>query len=304
MVKRAIVPSENNLPVIDSLVSPVEMEITGMKVKVACLEKTTMALKLELKCAEMQVEAKNKVDKQKSKLIELMDRKVNDLEKKNASLINMVETYITNKQIKNDKMNEATSNMERLALKLEESDRMKRELKAHNDELRKMLNSVESKGTAIAKLAKEKLVKYKDENTRMQGELDDYKLKDDKVQTNEKDWERLNDLSVQVQDQVSAARLSQTPDATTGILASIDKLNSEILSMMSQLKENTSVALEKCHDSNDKLQSHVQQLRRNITELEVVSKATLGLDVPTPTQLTQLKEAIGSLSKLGEVTVE
>ena len=304
MVKRAIVPSENNLPVIDSLVSPVEMEITGMKVKVACLEKTTMALKLELKCAEMQVEAKNKVDKQKSKLIELMDRKVNDLEKKNASLINMVETYITNKQIKNDKMNEATSNMERLALKLEESDRMKRELKAHNDELRKMLNSVESKGTAIAKLAKEKLVKYKDENTRMQGELDDYKLKDDKVQTNEKDWERLNDLSVQVKDQVSAARLSQTPDATTGILASIDKLNSEILSMMSQLKENTSVALEKCHDSNDKLQSHVQQLRRNITELEVVSKATLGLDVPTPTQLTQLKEAIGSLSKLGEVTVE
>ena len=303
MVKRVIAPDVNTVPAIESLISPVEMEITGLRVKIACLEKTSTALKLELKCAQLQLESKEKLDKQKSRLLELLEAKVADLEKKNNSLIGMLEGCISEKQVRNNKMIEASNSMERLALRLQESDKMKRELKAHNDELKSMLSSVESKGSAIAKIAKEKLIKYKDENIRMQGELDDYKQKEESP-ANDLEWKKLSDLGVQVQDQLTTAKFSEKPEITAQSLSAIDQLNNEIQSIIFQVKETTELSLQKYHLSNDKLQCHVANLKKNITELEDMSKATLAHEAPNSIQLIQLKTAIESLAKLGELLVE
>jgi len=45
-----------------------------------------------------------------------------------------------------------------------------------NAELKSMLDNIEVKGTQIAKLAKEKVLKYKDENNLIQQELTDLKV--------------------------------------------------------------------------------------------------------------------------------
>lgn len=305
MVKRAMIAPENTMPLIESLISPVEMEITGMKVKIACLEKTSTAMKIELRCAEMQVEAKDKVDKQKSRLLELLDAKVADLQKKNNTLINMLESCISDKQARNSKMIEASNSMERLVIKIEQSDKIKRELKAHNDELRSMLNSIETKGTAIAKIAKEKLVKYRDDNNRMHGELEDFKLKEGK-ESHEIDlsWKHLNDLGVQVQDQLSAAKVSETPEATAQILIAIDSLNNEIINNITQIRTDTNSTMQKFSASNDKLLTHVSELKKNIGELEGTSKSTLENEAPSALQLNELKVAIASLVKLCAVLEE
>jgi hypothetical protein len=52
---------------------------------------------------------------------------------------------------------EATKNMEEMGKKLFDSERVRQELRAVNQELRTMLEKMESKGTQIARLAKEKV---------------------------------------------------------------------------------------------------------------------------------------------------
>jgi regulator of replication initiation timing len=65
--------------------------------------------------------------------------------------------------------------MQDLAQRLSDSERMKTELLRVNGELRKMLENLEVKGSQIAKLAKEKVLKYRDENDAMQLELNTLK---------------------------------------------------------------------------------------------------------------------------------
>jgi len=63
-----------------------------------------------------------------------------------------------------------------LSQRLIDSERIKTELLRMNAELKSMLDNIEVKGTQIAKLAKEKVLKYKDENNLIQQELTDLKV--------------------------------------------------------------------------------------------------------------------------------
>ena len=72
-------------------------------------------------------------------------------------------------------MTEATKNLEEIGRKLAESETMNKELRSVNGQLKTMLENMEGKGTKIAQLAREKVLKYKEENVKMQQQLDQMK---------------------------------------------------------------------------------------------------------------------------------
>jgi len=152
-----------------------EMEVMELKVKVICQEKNILALRMELKAAELQVEAKNKIDEKKTRLVELLDNKLAATEKRNAKMIDMLEQMLKEKDSNTNRLKDATKNMTDLSQRLQDSERIKTELLRVNAELRKMLENIETKGSQIAKLAKEKVLKYRSENDAMQLELNTLK---------------------------------------------------------------------------------------------------------------------------------
>lgn len=174
-----VIPTSPPDDVIDgngTVITPEEMNLAELKVRVVCLEKESMALRMELKCAELQVAAKEKVDAKKTRLVELLDAKLDKVEKRNLHLVEMMEQMVKEKETHSRRMNEATKNMEELGRKLAGSEKVNTELRSVNAQLKTMLENMEGKGTKIAQLAKEKVQKYKDENVKMQQQLDQMKV--------------------------------------------------------------------------------------------------------------------------------
>jgi len=156
-------------------ISASDMEVMQLKVKVICQEKNILALKMELKSSELQLEAKNKIDEKKTRLVELLDNKLTAMEKRNAKLMDMLEQMLKDKEANTNRLKDATKNMQDLSQRLSDSERIKSELLRVNAELKKMLENLETKGSQIAKLAKEKVLKYRNENDAMQLELNSLK---------------------------------------------------------------------------------------------------------------------------------
>ena len=107
--------------------------------------------------------------------MELLDAKLAQVEKKNLHLVEMMEQMVKEKETHSRRMIEATKNMEELGRKLAESEKVKAELRSMNSQLKTMLENMEGKGTKIAQLAKEKVLKYKEENVSLQQQLDQMK---------------------------------------------------------------------------------------------------------------------------------
>jgi len=107
--------------------------------------------------------------------VELLDAKLAQVEKKNLHLVEMMEQMVKEKETHSRRMIEATKNMEELGRKLAESEKVKAELRSMNSQLKTMLENMEGKGTKIAQLAKEKVLKYKEENVSLQQQLDQMK---------------------------------------------------------------------------------------------------------------------------------
>jgi chromosome segregation ATPase len=124
------------------------------------------------------VAAKEKLDVKKTRLIELLDAKLTAVEKKNVRLMEMMEQVLRDKETHTHRLVDATKNMEDLSKKLAESEKARSDMRNINRELKTMLDNIEGKGTQIAKLAKEKVLKYKGENERIQRELDDLRNTD------------------------------------------------------------------------------------------------------------------------------
>jgi chromosome segregation ATPase len=155
-----------------SQITPQEMDMAELKVKIICQEKSNQALKMELKCAELQVAAKEKLDTKKTRLIELLEAKLATTEKRNQRLMELMERSLADKETHSKRLIDATRNMEDLGRRLADSERERIELRRINQELRTMLGNMEGKGADLARLAKEKVLKYRDENERIQRELD------------------------------------------------------------------------------------------------------------------------------------
>lgn len=158
-----------------TVITAEEMNLAELKVRVVCQEKENMALRMELKCAELQVAAKEKVDAKKTRLVELLDAKLDKVEKRNVQLVEMMEQMVKEKEMHSRRMNEATKNLEELGRKLAESEKVKDQLQSMNSQLKTMLDNMEGKGTKIAQLAREKVLKYKEENVSLQQQLDQMK---------------------------------------------------------------------------------------------------------------------------------
>jgi len=87
----------------------------------------------------------------------------------------MMEQVVKEKETHSRRMTEATKNLEELGRKLADSEKVNNELRSMNSQLKTMLENMEGKGTKIAQIAKEKLHKYREENVKLQQQLDQTK---------------------------------------------------------------------------------------------------------------------------------
>ena len=306
-----------------------EMETTELRVKIICLEKNNMALKMELKCAELQMQAKVKVDTQKTRLIELLDGKVTSLEKKNVHLMDMLEGLLKQKDTHSHRLIDATKHMEALAAKLTESERMRNELRNMNQELKTMLGNIEDKGSQIAKMAKEKILKYKDEAVKMQQQLDDMKknttdaatpeeagaANGERTERFEQNWKKIEELQLQLTNAFQG-------ESTGDVAESVTTTNNEIKQELEQLRAELNTLLHGNQGENDKLRSELDSMRLLVIDLQHLSQEseapTNSAEGPKDTnasndivakdlEISQLKEKLGQLNstitKLADLSV-
>jgi chromosome segregation ATPase len=321
----ALLNSINNRSVLQ------EMETTELRVKIICLEKNNMALKMEVKCAELQMQAKVKVDVQKTRLVELLDAKVKNLEKKNVHLMDMLEGLLKQKDTHSHRLIDATKHMEALASKLSDSERMRTELRNMNQELKTMLGNIEDKGSQIAKLAKEKIYKYKEEAVQMQLQLDDMKKNApggagtpegagaaDGERTNrfEQNWKKLEELQLQLTNAFQS-------ESAGDVAESVTKTNTDIKQELEQLRAELNTLLNGNQGENDKLRTALDSMKLLVVDLQQLSQATEApptnsaeatkdADAPNDIvakdlEISQLKEKLGQLNstitKLADLSV-
>ena len=295
--------------IMSNRITPHELEMAELRVRVICQEKNNMALKMELKCAELQVAAKEKVDTQKTRLIELLDAKVANLEKKNNTLIGMVEDLIKDKETRSTRLMDATKNMQDLSDRLVESEKIKRELRVNNSELKTMLGNMEEKGSKIAKLAKEKLSKYRDDNVRMQGEIDDMKTTQEQrgkaaIDSYTTKWDKIDELG-QLLEQILTTIGSEERPELAELVGSAKEINKETKQEVEQIRAGLSSSLSGLVSDNEKLVLKCGQLQQNINDLKVITEnLPVGTSEESPEsiksaeQFGQLKTGIENLAKL------
>ena len=237
-----------------------DMETRELKVKIVCLEKNSIALQMEVKCAELQLEAKTRVDEQKTRLIELLDKKVQSLQQKNTRVMEMIETLLKEKNSHSNRLIMATKNMEELSARLKESERLQNELRYTNQELKKMLETIEEKGTQIAKVAKEKVLKYKAETLVAQQELSNIMKSttgipeeagaandqlNDRFQQN---WKKIDELQQQMETVLQGQTLGSNAESVTNI-------NKDIKEELQQIRTGLDLLLNCNQDKSEKLLS-------------------------------------------------
>lgn len=136
--------------------------------KLAIQKKETAAVKIELKAAQLELQCKTQTDAGKTKVIELLDKKIEQLQGQNGRMLAQIE------KVSEDRMRDAEGNRSSQHLIEATMDRLKRaeaintELQKANESLRTMLHSMEEKSQKISNLAKEKMTLYKAENTKLQ----------------------------------------------------------------------------------------------------------------------------------------
>ena len=144
------------------------MNIAELMAKIAILQKQNATLQIELKTANLELGSKTQTDAGKTKLIELLDKKIEQLQGQNQRMLVQIENCADDR--KRDAEGNKTSHnlIEATMDRLKRADAINGQLQKANDALRKMLESMEEKSQKISTLAKEKLVLYKNENTKLQ----------------------------------------------------------------------------------------------------------------------------------------
>ena len=142
-------------------------DIAELVGKLAVLQKTNAALEIELKTANLELDNKKQVDSGKTKLIELLDKKVEQLSEQNKRMLTQLETAAEDRQKDAAGSKVANTLLEETMNRMQRADAINEQLQKANEALRKMLENVEEKGQRIGTLAKEKLSLYKEENSKL-----------------------------------------------------------------------------------------------------------------------------------------
>ncbi len=144
-----------------------QAEMLELKMKLTTQTKANQVLRIDLKSSEMQLNMKTKIDEGKSKLVELLDKKVTQLDTKNKELRGLLEGAVKDRETTAEKMEDLGGDKD-LSQQLADSEKAYQDVKMVNKELRQMLNELEEKSKKIAMMAKEKVLKYVDQNKILQ----------------------------------------------------------------------------------------------------------------------------------------
>jgi chromosome segregation ATPase len=229
------------------------MDLTELKGKVTAQQKQIMALEMDVRSAKIEVDQKNHLDAKKSKLIELLDKRlaqsqeeIQQLQVKKNKLCNMVDTMLRDKDRQTKKLIEATHQITELCRQNDSRIQEIDALTKSNEELKKMLDDLKFKGVEIAKLAKEKVLKYKDESKNLQKELD--ALKEGLPPGSCEQLEQLQEELKEVAAKTAAreeheAQLSELQGQLNAALEGVGE-KSEIAELLATLQKSESISAE------------------------------------------------------------
>jgi len=143
------------------------LETTELKTRLVNMGKSHAALRLELRCAAMELKMKDKLDVCKTQLITLLDKKLCNLRARNdGRLEQLAESTLKPMQEQEVRINDV---LQQLVI----SQKVNEDLIKLNNELRSMLGDLEEKAKKIASMAKEKVHKYVDLNKELQEKIDE-----------------------------------------------------------------------------------------------------------------------------------
>lgn len=172
--------------------SAANFDVTHAKGQLIIMQRKNAALQIELRAVELELKSKTMLEEQKSKLIEMLDKKVGQVNQRNKDLAEKIdrmkqqgETAAEGKEGElggEEKQNLLAKTLD-LTERLEYSQKIEAQLRLSNQELRKMLADLEHKGVNLMDLAKEKIKKYSDENKQLKADIEGMKTEgnDDQV---------------------------------------------------------------------------------------------------------------------------
>ena len=144
---------------------------TEMALELSTEAEYSTALESELAAVTKELLQKKEVDVKKTQLVALLDRKISQLEQRNSELLAMLSTMTEVSDVHTEQFKDTNKGLEELREKLDMNEKRRTMLENSNRELQIMLHSIEDKGQLIARTAKEKLIKYSDENRRLKEQL-------------------------------------------------------------------------------------------------------------------------------------
>ena len=144
---------------------------TELSLELSTEAEYSTALESELAAVTKELLQKKEVDVKKTQLVALLDRKISQLEQRNSELLAMLGTMTDANDVHTEQFKDTNKGLEELREKLDMNEKRRTMLENSNRELQIMLHSIEDKGQLIARTAKEKLIKYSDENRRLKEQL-------------------------------------------------------------------------------------------------------------------------------------
>ncbi len=227
------------------------------KGQLVVLKKQNAALKIEVKAIQMELRSKTIVEDQKSKLIDLLDRKVNQLKEQNKKLLEKQISGETgaskegekksedstdgqNTAASNDELLSAQKTIKELSEKLLYSEKYGERLKNANSELKAMLSDLEQKGVKLMDLAKTKVKSYSEENKQLKSDMGDLSTKVSEGEAQVKEVQsRLNAAEKEKDHIVSDKKnLEEKLDLLTDSIVNKEETNIEIMNEVLKIRDS------------------------------------------------------------------
>jgi len=273
---------------------------------------------------------KTMLEEQKTKLIDMMEKKIKQLMERNK-VLETKNKEILEKQT-NDAQNKSPEDLsaheaeiKELKSKLADQEDLNSNLQSNNSQLRKMLNSIEEKGAKVANIAKEKVHKYSDENKVLKGDIDKLrelvKEKEQKELGKDKQITELQktiaDVEVEkAQDKETLQSALETAAAKENDVKSLQQSVSTLAEKYSSIESDGAASQKEfgafvqenvelksalsqsqgaqslLESQNLELRQKIQELERGKTEAEEDRDATKASLEQTSIDMTQLKQQV------------
>ncbi len=291
------------------------------------VKKQNAALKIEVKAIQMELRSKTIVEDQKSKLIDLLDRKVNQLKEQNKKLLEKQIAGETgakdaaktaedatdgqNVVSSSDELLNAQKQIKELSEKLLYSEKYGEKLKHANTELKAMLSDLEQKGVKLMDLAKTKVKSYSEENKQLKSDMGDLSSKVTEGEAQVQQVKDRLDAAEKEKDHIVSDKknLEEKLDLLTDSIVNKEETNIEIMNEVLKIRDSLAKTEEdrvhrEFHDKLNNLETETKDLVEALNRTKEDYEQLLSEKKVLDEQMRSLKAVLNPGAPLGGSTDE